>query len=184
MGDPVRIRQILMNLLGNAIKFTGSGEVVVSVAKEEVTYRQNKSYQQISISVKDTGIGIPAEKIAEIFESFTQADSSTTRRFGGTGLGLTIAKSLTEMMGGELARHKRTGKGAAPSPQAWCWRSLRNRLPLQGMERRYCGVSWWWTIMKPIASFNAEYIRMAGYFLHHLHQRYGCLAHYRQLGKQ
>jgi signal transduction histidine kinase/DNA-binding response OmpR family regulator/HAMP domain-containing protein len=112
MGDPVRIRQILMNLLGNAIKFTSSGEVLVSVAKEEITRWQNKSYQQISISVKDTGIGIPAEKIAEIFESFTQADSSTTRRFGGTGLGLTIAKSLTEMMGGTLRAISEPGKGS------------------------------------------------------------------------
>lgn len=112
MGDPVRIRQILINLLGNAIKFTASGEVLVSVTKEEITHLENKSYQQISISVKDTGIGIPAEKIAEIFDSFTQADSSTTRRFGGTGLGLTIAKSLTEMMGGSLRAISEPGKGS------------------------------------------------------------------------
>lgn len=112
LGDPVRIRQILVNLLGNAIKFTATGEIVVTVKKEGIIYRSEKKCQQFSISVKDTGIGIEEEKLSAIFESFTQADNSTTRRYGGTGLGLTIAKSLVEMMGGNLLVHSKPGKGS------------------------------------------------------------------------
>lgn len=112
LGDPLRIRQVFTNLLGNAIKFTGSGEIFVSVKKEEVVYVKEKKCQRLSIHVKDTGVGIPAEKLHSIFESFTQADSSTTRHYGGTGLGLTIAKSLAEMMGGALSVKSEPGKGS------------------------------------------------------------------------
>lgn len=113
LGDPVRIQQILVNLIGNAIKFTEKGEVVVTVKKEDVLHRhQNKKYQQLTIYVKDTGIGIPQEKIQKIFESFTQGDASTTRKYGGTGLGLTIAKNLAEMMGGSLTVESRPGTGS------------------------------------------------------------------------
>ncbi len=87
-GDPVRIRQVLVNLLGNAIKFTQQGEILVSVMPAGEIYNKNdKQYLDIEISVKDTGIGISREKLSKIFESFTQADNSTTRKFGGTGLG-------------------------------------------------------------------------------------------------
>jgi signal transduction histidine kinase/ligand-binding sensor domain-containing protein/DNA-binding response OmpR family regulator len=113
LGDPVRIQQILVNLIGNAIKFTEKGEIVVSVKKEEAPHQQDgKRYQQLAILVKDTGIGIPKEKLDKIFESFTQGDASTTRKYGGTGLGLTIAKNLAGMMGGTLTVESQTGAGS------------------------------------------------------------------------
>jgi len=101
-GDSLRIQQILVNLIGNAIKFTAKGEVIVRVKKE----------RSICIHVQDTGIGIPADKLDTIFESFTQGDSSTTRKYGGTGLGLTIAKTLAEMMHGDLSVKSKLGEGA------------------------------------------------------------------------
>jgi len=123
LGDPVRIQQILVNLIGNAIKFTDKGEIVVTVHREEAPLREahhrelphregNKKYQQLSILVKDTGIGIPREKLDKIFESFTQGDASTTRKYGGTGLGLTIAKNLAGMMGGALTVDSQPGIGS------------------------------------------------------------------------
>ncbi|HEV3326009.1 MAG TPA: response regulator, partial [Puia sp.] len=113
LGDPARIQQILINLLGNAIKFTEKGEVVVSVKKGPASLGEDsKKYQPIFISVKDTGIGIPTEKLSQIFESFTQADTTTTRKYGGTGLGLTIARNLAEMMGGCLDVQSESGKGS------------------------------------------------------------------------
>jgi len=113
LGDPARVRQILVNLIGNAIKFTDKGEILVSVKKgDSVHYEQGRKCQHMSISVKDSGIGIPQEKLHKIFESFTQADASTTRKYGGTGLGLTIAKNLAEMMGGSLEVESRPGEGS------------------------------------------------------------------------
>ena len=113
LGDPVRIQQILINLLGNAIKFTERGEVVVSVKKGAVSHGEGeRKFQPIFISVRDTGIGIAPEKIGQIFESFTQADSTTTRKYGGTGLGLTIARNLADMMGGSLDVQSESGKGS------------------------------------------------------------------------
>ena len=112
-GDQGRIRQILVNLMGNAIKFTAKGEVVVSVGQEAPVYENDgRKFMDITISVKDTGIGIVPEKINAVFESFTQADSSTTRKFGGSGLGLTISKSLAELMGGSLGAESEYGKGS------------------------------------------------------------------------
>jgi len=111
-GDPLRIRQAFTNLLGNAVKFTGSGEISVSVKKEETIVEGSTRFQHLSISIQDTGIGISADKINSIFSGFTQADSSTTRRYGGTGLGLTIASNLTEMMGGTLKVRSEDGKGS------------------------------------------------------------------------
>jgi signal transduction histidine kinase/DNA-binding response OmpR family regulator len=112
-GDPLRIRQILVNLLGNAIKFTGKGEVSVTVRQSAAPVeKEGKKYLHLLITVRDTGIGIPLDKISRIFESFTQADSSTTRRYGGTGLGLTISKSLAELMGGRLSADSQPGEGS------------------------------------------------------------------------
>ncbi len=112
-GDPVRIRQILINLIGNAVKFTNQGEILVSVKKTRNAYEKNgRKFLDMAISVKDTGIGVPAEKLDTIFESFTQADSSTTRKFGGTGLGLTISKRLAELMEGSLKVESEAGKGS------------------------------------------------------------------------
>jgi signal transduction histidine kinase/CheY-like chemotaxis protein len=98
IGDPARIRQIIINLLGNAIKFTGQGEVVLGAAVETRTH----DTLQVHLTVRDTGIGISKEKQKIIFEAFTQADGSTTRKFGGTGLGLTISSRLVEAMQGEI----------------------------------------------------------------------------------
>jgi signal transduction histidine kinase/CheY-like chemotaxis protein len=98
IGDPARVRQIVINLLGNAIKFTGHGEVVLGAAVEAHTHDN----LQVHFTVRDTGIGISKEKQKVIFEAFTQADGSTTRKFGGTGLGLTISSRLVEAMKGEL----------------------------------------------------------------------------------
>lgn len=107
-GDPVRLRQVIVNLVGNAIKFTETGEVVVRARVEEQTPREAR----LHFSVSDTGIGIPAEKLRAIFDPFTQADGSTTRRFGGTGLGLTISAHLVELMGGSIWAESRVGRGS------------------------------------------------------------------------
>ncbi len=113
MGDPVRIRQIIVNLLGNAIKFTREGEIYVSIRKEsDVYWQEGKKYLNFVIQVKDTGIGIPKDKLQKIFESFTQADNSTTRKYGGTGLGLAISKSLAELMNGNLSVESEPGCGS------------------------------------------------------------------------
>jgi two-component system sensor histidine kinase/response regulator len=98
IGDPARLRQIILNLISNALKFTDSGEIVVSVINEP----EASDSDNLRISVRDTGIGIPSAKADTIFNSFTQVDSSTTRKYGGTGLGLTICRSLVEMMHGRI----------------------------------------------------------------------------------
>jgi PAS domain S-box-containing protein len=97
-GDPARLSQILLNIISNAVKFTERGEIVLSAG----TFADSNQNPFIRFSVKDTGIGIPADKQSTIFEKFIQADASTTRKFGGSGLGLTISKSLVEKMGGEI----------------------------------------------------------------------------------
>lgn len=106
-GDSVRLRQILFNLLGNAIKFTPEGEVDVQVAVVD----QTGDVQTLEMSVEDTGIGIAPEVQARLFEPFVQAESSTTRRFGGTGLGLTICRKLIDLMGGTLELRSESGVG-------------------------------------------------------------------------
>lgn len=108
IGDPVRIRQIVLNLTGNAIKFTSEGEVRIQVDK--IGGEGNRV--KIKISVIDDGIGIKQSALKELFQPFSQADSSTTRQFGGTGLGLTISKRLTEMMGGKISASSEPGKGS------------------------------------------------------------------------
>lgn len=112
IGDAIRIKQVLTNLMGNAVKFTTEGEVVVQVQSGKKYETDGDSFIDIDILVKDTGIGIPANKLNTIFESFTQADNSTTRKFGGTGLGLTISKSLVDLMGGRLTVDSDPGKGS------------------------------------------------------------------------
>jgi PAS domain S-box-containing protein len=108
VGDPTRLRQVLTNLISNAVKFTHAGEIVVSV--EHVASESNVA--RLRFVVRDTGIGMSAETAAAIFEPFRQADSSTTRRYGGTGLGLTISRRLVELMGGTLEVSSEVGVGS------------------------------------------------------------------------
>nr|HOP41164.1 ATP-binding protein [Geobacteraceae bacterium] len=107
-GDPGRLRQIFINIVGNAVKFTERGKVAVKVS----TSGNGKDYTNVGIEVRDTGIGISPESLAQIFECFSQGDGSTTRKFGGTGLGLSISKQLVEMMGGGLSVESREGEGS------------------------------------------------------------------------
>ncbi len=107
-GDPGRLRQVIANLVGNAIKFTSKGEIVLRVATES----ESQDHVVLHFAVKDTGIGIPEQKREEIFEAFTQADGSTTRTYGGTGLGLTISTRLVGMMGGSLWVESELGVGS------------------------------------------------------------------------
>jgi len=107
IGDPIRLRQILANLLSNAVKFTDDGEVTISVFSQPAG-----SISEIHFSIKDTGIGIPEDKMSRLFHSFSQVDASTTRKHGGTGLGLAISKKLVEMMGGKIWAESQLGIGS------------------------------------------------------------------------
>ncbi|NEV60779.1 ATP-binding protein [Thiorhodococcus minor] len=137
-GDPLRARQILFNLLGNAIKFTDAGEVEVRLAPSAPVASLDRPH--LLLEVRDTGIGIPADKLDRLFEGFTQVDASTTRRFGGTGLGLAIVGSLTLLMGGVVEVASEPGLGSR----------FRVRLPLlaqsadapaKASDRRLDGIS-------------------------------------------
>jgi two-component system sensor histidine kinase/response regulator len=108
IGDPARLRQVLLNLLGNAIKFTSQGDVYMEVSIADAESRPAR----LLFTVADTGMGVPAEKLASIFQPFEQADGSTTRRFGGTGLGLSISTKLVHLMDGEIGAESDPGKGS------------------------------------------------------------------------
>jgi len=108
LGDSTRIRQIFSNLVSNALKFTEQGEVVISVYLEE----HDENNWQLNASVKDSGIGIPSDRIDSLFDKFSQVDASTTRRYGGTGLGLAIVKRLCHAMGGRVTVNSEAGKGS------------------------------------------------------------------------
>ena len=108
LGDVTRLRQILVNLLSNSIKFTHHGEVVVSVSAMRMDHNQH----EVQFSVRDTGIGIPGDRLSELFQVFTQVDASTTRKYGGTGLGLAISKRLAEVMGGRMWVESEVGAGS------------------------------------------------------------------------
>lgn len=125
-GDPGRLRQILTNLVGNAIKFTEKGEVAVCVRALSRTDHEI----ELRFSVRDTGIGIPQDKIDLIFNKFTQADTSTTRQFGGTGLGLAISKQLAELMGGSIGVNSETGKGSE------FWFTVRLKIQPEGVMHK------------------------------------------------
>jgi len=107
-GDPLRIRQVLLNLIGNAVKFTQRGSIAVDLA---ITGK-NAETLTLAVAVRDTGIGIPADRRQAIFDAFAQADGSTTRHYGGTGLGLTISARLVELMGGQLTVDSEEGRGS------------------------------------------------------------------------
>lgn len=107
-ADPTRLKQILVNLIGNAIKFTNSGEVVYKISLNELS----KDHAVLLFEISDTGIGIPENKLSNIFDSFSQVDVSTTRNYGGTGLGLAITKSLIDLMGGDISVSSELNKGS------------------------------------------------------------------------
>jgi len=125
IGDPVRIRQIITNLVGNAIKFTQKGEIVLHVTLKG---SQNEK-ALIHFAVRDTGIGIPEDKIGKLFKAFTQVETSTTRKYGGTGLGLSICKLLAEMMGGTIGAQSEPGKGST----FWCEIPFRRQPASEGL---------------------------------------------------
>jgi len=137
-GDVTRLRQILVNLVGNAVKFTERGEVVVTVSREEVKDASGGDKVVLHFRVRDTGIGIPKEKQNRLFKSFSQVDSSTTRQFGGTGLGLAISLRLTELMRGRMWVESEPGigsqfhftitVGADPEQVAPNWRGIQDLL--------------------------------------------------------
>ena len=120
-GDPGRFRQVLLNLIGNAAKFTAQGEIELSlqVAAEEA------SRVQLHVSVRDTGIGIPADRLEQIFEAFQQADGSTTRQYGGTGLGLSICRQLAQLMEGQVCAESAEGRGSTFHFTAWLGKSAQ-----------------------------------------------------------
>ncbi len=111
MGDFQRVKQVLVNLIGNAIKFTEQGEILV-VARQVTRKTPNGDLPFVHLSVRDTGIGIPADKLGQLFQAFTQVDASTTRKYGGTGLGLAISRKLCRLMGGEISVSSQEGKGS------------------------------------------------------------------------
>ena len=126
-GDPGRLRQVLMNLTGNAIKFTSQGEVAVRVS----LLRESEHDVALRFTVRDTGIGIPADKQGLLFRKFVQVDASTTRKFGGTGLGLAISKQLAELMGGEIGLSSEEGRGT----EFWFTSKFEKQPPSEAGQR-------------------------------------------------
>jgi signal transduction histidine kinase/CheY-like chemotaxis protein len=135
MADSHRLRQVLINLVGNAVKFTHKGEVFIGVKPlESVDGKLN-----LQFTVRDTGIGIPAEKVSKLFQPFSQVDSSTTRRYGGTGLGLVISKRLVELMGGTIMVESEPGVGTAFSFNIECHFTQQAKQPLNKMAPEAAG---------------------------------------------
>lgn len=135
IGDAMRLRQIIMNLLANAIKFTDKGHVLLSI--EKINSAAHKDHEiTLQISVQDTGIGITEEALADIFNKFVQADASTTRKYGGTGLGLAICKQLTELMGGRIGVTSTIGQGSTFWIQIDCMKPKQKLQPHYSKDDR------------------------------------------------
>jgi len=130
-GDPTRFRQVLTNLMGNASKFTETGEIEISLDVEE----EGKTRVKLHAKIRDTGIGIPENKLSTIFEPFSQADGSITRKYGGTGLGLAICKKISDLMGGEVWAESKVGRGSIFHFTAWLGKSEKRE------TRRFAPVS-------------------------------------------
>ncbi|AFY71022.1 multi-sensor hybrid histidine kinase [Thalassoporum mexicanum PCC 7367] len=140
-GDVTRLRQILVNLLGNAIKFTEQGEIIISAIARELTAEQ----YEIHFAVKDTGIGIAPESMNRLFESFSQADTSITRKYGGTGLGLAISQKLCRLMGGNMWVESNGVVAGTPTTDAW--RSLWQDSPiLHDRKQEHPGTTFYFSI--------------------------------------
>lgn len=141
-GDPLRFRQVLTNLMGNAPKFTESGEIELSLDIEE----EKDQLIKLHATIRDTGIGIPEDKLSVIFEPFRQADGSVTRKYGGTGLGLSICKKISNLMGGDVWVESEAGKGSVFHFTAWFKKSeakKAKRVPPYFFpgEKRYCSTT-------------------------------------------
>ena len=139
-GDVTRLRQILVNLLGNAVKFTEKGEVVISVESRSVHGADKRELHELQFSVRDTGIGIPEDRLNRLFTSFSQIDSSTTRKYGGTGLGLAISRRLAELMGGTMWVESEVGFGSTLFFTVLVYKAvLANTESLQGIQPQLQG---------------------------------------------
>jgi len=150
-GDPGRLRQILTNLIGNAIKFTQQGTITIRAELNPINNNETKNLQ-LRCDIIDTGIGIANDKLEQLFDSFTQADSSTTREFGGSGLGLSIVKQLSQMMGGDVDVHSNLGQGSRFSFTLELGRSDRSLQVSDNVETGITASSC--TILKPYSSLR------------------------------
>ncbi|MDQ7086543.1 MAG: ATP-binding protein [Acidobacteriota bacterium] len=130
VSDPLRLRQVLLNLLGNAVKFTAKGQVVLEASAQP----EPGGRSRLTLAVRDTGVGIPPEKMRRIFEPFTQADASTTRIHGGTGLGLTISARIVELLGGRLEVESTPGEGSRFSFSFSCPTTLGDKPGASSLE--------------------------------------------------
>ncbi|MFC7608447.1 ATP-binding protein [Teichococcus aestuarii] len=180
LGDPGRFRQILFNLVGNAVKFTESGWILLEVEAVAMPAGRHEAGPcwRLSCGVLDTGIGLDPASIPTLFERFTQADASISRRYGGTGLGLAICRRLLEMMGGGISAAPRPGGGSAfrfhleaglapalpaasgalrprrpatPCPGSACWRWTgwrRSARSCSASSRRWAPCRWWWPMRR------------------------------------
>ena len=162
VGDPHHLRQVLINLIGNAIKFTETGGVKLRIT----TASENKTTAKIRFEVIDTGIGIPIDAQDSIFDSFTQADSTTTRKYGGTGLGTSISKQIIELMGGEIGVHSTPRKGSTFWAQV-CFKkqsstnSIKNPVAFQNLHVFVIASEQSHELFTTLASWNIDYTMMS-----------------------